>query len=461
MNYSPPKILVVDEDSAARLKIGDDLREHNYVIIEASTARDALKLIPEEKPDLITLDTDLPDMDGFALCRTLGDPQYAKLYHKHRSGHLPMIFITERDTIEERNKGFEIGAADFLTKPFYEGEVLKAVNKILRPNKRLVGLTAMVVDDSDMARRICSEILRREGLTVYECANGEDALAFMKDMHDKVDIMVTDLRMPNMEGDELCKRLRTELNLTELPIIFLTAISDHRLLLKMFKMGATDYITKPFVKEELIARLKVHLEHTQLTKNLRRTIRSLKKANDEIRTLSITDPLTGCYNRNYMDTQLNREIRTANRYRRSLSILMCDIDHFKGVNDRFGHPVGDEVLKAFVSRLLEGIRLDIDWVVRIGGEEFLIVLPETGLGGASVIAERLRRRVEASPITLPGRQLSITASFGGTGFTHRDSPRLATLANLLNSADKYLYDSKNGGRNKVTVGPPAETRPLG
>ena len=459
MKYTPPKILVVDENPQARQLIGDDLRTHSYSVLEAANAQEALELIPQEKPDLVTLDIDLPDMDGFTLCRTLSEPEYAQHYTSKPSGHLPVIIITDNDTLEVRNRGFEIGAADFLTKPFYEGEVLKAVNKIIRPNKRLIGLTALVVDDSNMARRICSQLLRREGLTVFECSDGVEAFSFMQEMHEKIDMVVTDLKMPNMEGDELCQKLRQELHLTDLPIIFLTAVSDHKLLIQMFAMGATDYIVKPFVKEELIARLKVHLERAQLTRNLKRIIGSLKRANDEIRTLSITDTLTGCYNRNYMETQLKREIRTAFRYRRNLSILMCDIDHFKSVNDRYGHTAGDEVLKAFTQRILEGIRLDIDWVVRFGGEEFLVVLPETNLEDATTIAERLRKRVAESPIDLPGASLSITASFGGTGFTHQQTDPPVTITNLLNTADKLLYESKNNGRNRVSIAPLASSHP--
>jgi len=452
MAYSPPKILIVDQRDDFRKMILRELQEHNYTVLEASTAEAALEMVTREVPDLITLETDLPDRDGFSLCKTLSEPEYAKYYAQSPTGHLPVIFITENDTLEERQKGFEVGAADFLAKPFYRGDVLKAVNNIVRPNKRLIGLTALVVDDSQMARRISAEPLRREGLTVFECTDGDDAFGFMEKMHLKIDIVITDLRMPKMGGDTLCLKLRRDLGLTDLPIIFLTAISDHKLLLEMFKVGATDYLVKPFVKEELIARLRVHLERAQLTKNLRRIIGSLKKANDEIRTLSITDALTGCYNRNYMDVQLKKEIRTAQRYKRSLSLLMCDIDHFKRVNDRYGHTVGDEVLKGFVACLMGCIRADIDWVVRFGGEEFLIVLPETGVDGAKEIGERLRRTVEETPIKTSGDALFITASFGGTGFGAGEPPSLITVRNLLVTADNFLYSSKNNGRNRVTIG---------
>ncbi|BCS98301.1 hypothetical protein DSLASN_39330 [Desulfoluna limicola] len=430
-----------------------ELQDHNYTVLEASTAEDALEMITREVPDLITLETVLPDGDGFSLCKTLTEPGYTKYYAQSPTGHLPVIFITEHDTLEERRKGFEIGAADFLAKPFYRGDVLKAVNNIVRPNKRLIGLTALVVDDSQMARRISAEPLRREGLTVFECSDGDEALCFMEKMHKKIDIVITDLKMPKMGGDTLCLKLRQDLGLTDLPIIFLTAISDHTLLLDMFKVGATDYLVKPFVKEELIARLRVHLERAQLTKNLRRIIGSLKKANDEIRTLSITDPLTGCYNRNYMGVQLKKEIRTAQRCKRSLSLLMCDIDHFKRVNDRYGHTVGDEVLKGFVECMGGCIRADIDWVVRFGGEEFLIVLPETGVDGVRDVGERLRRAVEETPLKTSGDALSITASFGGTGFGPGEPPNLITVRNLLVTADNLLYSSKNNGRNRVTIGP--------
>ena len=194
------------------------------------------------------------------------------------------------------------------------------------------------------------------------------------------------------------------------------------------------------------------MENTLLYKRLRTKQRSLEKANKEIKLLSRIDSLTGCYNRGYMNEVLPKEITRALRYKRPLALAMCDIDHFKKVNDTYGHLSGDTVLKEFVQSILELIRADSDWLARYGGEEFLLMLPETQLQNAFRLAERLRKHLARKVIQTEEDSISITASFGVTGFNASNPPTNVTPDALINMADKYLYEAKKQGRNKVISG---------
>ncbi|UCD82265.1 MAG: sensor domain-containing diguanylate cyclase [Desulfobacterales bacterium] len=195
------------------------------------------------------------------------------------------------------------------------------------------------------------------------------------------------------------------------------------------------------------------MENTLLYERLRKKHLSLEKANKEIKLLSRTDSLTGCYNRGYLNEVLPREITRALRYKRPLAVAMCDIDHFKNVNDRYGHQCGDEVLKKFVKSILELIRADTDWLARYGGEEFLLILPETSLTNAFGMAERLRKHLAQKIIKTEEDNISITASFGVTGFNASTPPGAITSEALISAVDKYLYEAKTRGRNRVISGP--------
>ena len=199
------------------------------------------------------------------------------------------------------------------------------------------------------------------------------------------------------------------------------------------------------------------MENTLLYERLRKKHLSLERANREIKLLSRRDSLTGCYNRGYLNELLPREVIRALRYKRPLAVAMCDIDHFKKVNDTYGHQVGDQVLKKMVQSITELIRNDTDWLARYGGEEFLLVLPETSLENGRGLAQRLRKHVAREVIESAGDKISITASFGVTGFDASDPAGVITPEALINKADQYLYEAKKRGRNQVVSGPFAES----
>jgi len=195
------------------------------------------------------------------------------------------------------------------------------------------------------------------------------------------------------------------------------------------------------------------MENTLLYERLRRKHLSLEKANKEIKLLSRTDSLTGCYNRGHLNELLPREINRAVRYKHPMALAICDIDHFKRVNDTYGHQCGDEVLKIFVQSITDLIRADTDWLARYGGEEFLLVLPETKLEHAYGLAERLRKHIAQKILETAEDKVSITASFGVTGFDASTAANNITAETLIKTADKYLYEAKKQGRNRVVNGP--------
>jgi two-component system cell cycle response regulator len=298
----------------------------------------------------------------------------------------------------------------------------------------------LLVDDEPTQRLIMARLLKRAGYEVDSAANGREALA-------KIDggdfqLMITDWEMPEMDGIALCSALRSGAGKAYIYTILLTARDAIEHVVTGLQAGADDYLTKPVVEPELIARLNTGKRIVTLE-------RSLRTANEENRRLSITDPLTGAYNRRYLMEQLPREIERAARYGRQLATIMCDVDHFKKINDTHGHQAGDEVLKRFVAHLQDGVRA-CDWVARYGGEEFVIVLPETNCANAATAAEHLRSQIAAAPYEIAGGAIPVTASFGVSGWKDL-VPAGATLDALMAKCDEGVYASKAAGRNRVTA----------
>lgn len=444
------RILVVDDSPTVRMQIREELEQGGYEVVEAKNGLEALILAASAAPpDLITLDIEMPKIDGFETCRKLRESQYSRFFSKSEDHRVPVIFITGNDNLEDRKKGFELGAVDFVTKPFHSGEILSVANNILNPPIKQKGIKALVADDNIVARKIASLCLSREGIDVFEAEDGKQAYEFISTSGDQLDIVITDLVMPKMDGMLLCRKIRKELGKLDIPIIVLTAMSDLSEILEVFRAGASDYLVKPFSKEELLARINVHIDRSRVNRELRETITLLKQANEKIEKLSVTDPLTGCFNRGYLNKQLDAEIKRAARYRKALSIILLDIDHFKKINDTHGHQAGDAVLIQLVKNLQQCIRTDSDWIARYGGEEFLIVLPETGASNADTVAEKLRKSIEDHSMDCDCGGIRITSSFGVAGFGPDVKTDAVSLENLLRVADENLYRAKNEGRNRV------------
>ena len=308
----------------------------------------------------------------------------------------------------------------------------------------------LIAEDNPVSRKLLEKTLVRAGYHVSSVENGKKAVEVLKQKF--FPIVLTDWMMPEMDGLELCRAIRENTRDGYVFIILLTAKDSKDDLITALEAGADDYLTKPLNYAELMARLKT-------AKRILELERSLKRANDEIKALSVADPLTGSYNRGYLNERMPVEIKRARRYGRPFSLCLCDIDHFKQVNDTHGHLAGDYVLKRFSQMIASCVRKDLDWVVRYGGEEFLIVLPETDVEGASVVAERIRTRLCSDGFVIGEQEISISASFGVTGFDASTPEERVSNEEIIRQADKYLYLAKQEGRNRVKACPLMEADP--
>lgn len=299
----------------------------------------------------------------------------------------------------------------------------------------------LLVEDDPVTRKLIARLLRRSGYEVEEAADG--AQAYQRIQEKFFPILITDWEMPEMDGPTLCRRVR-ELELEGyVYALLLTARDGKEHIIAGLEAGADDYLTKPLYEPELVARLKTGSRIVALEQNLR-------AANERNRKLSITDALTGAYNRRYFSEQLPAELERCRRYKHEASIVMGDIDFFKKINDGHGHAAGDEVLRHFVQLTKRSIRATSDWIARYGGEEFVIVMPETNHSGALQATEKVRAAVAAHPFATAAGNINVTASFGVATLGTEGADALLTVDQLIAEADARLYASKRAGRNRVT-----------
>lgn len=299
----------------------------------------------------------------------------------------------------------------------------------------------LLAEDDPVTRMLMTRFLKKAGYEVDAVADGTAALDRMSQRY--YPILVTDWEMPGMDGVALCKAVRNLQLDGYVYSLLLTARDAKEHIIAGLEAGADDYLIKPVHEPELIARLNagrriLALEH------------SLRAANQRNRILSITDALTGAYNRRYLMEQLPREVERCRRYAYPLSVVMCDIDHFKHINDERGHAVGDEVLQQFVARVQRSIRSHSDWIARYGGEEFLLVLPETDFESGRFVAEKMRALIKSKPFDVRGGESEVTVSFG-VAATGVGGPDLAlNVEGLIKAADQCLYQSKQMGRDRTS-----------
>lgn len=291
----------------------------------------------------------------------------------------------------------------------------------------------LLVDDSSHNLTLLERVLSNEDYIIRKAGTGEKALEIV--VQEKFDLILLDLELPDIPGFEVCRIIKEKLKLIDIPIIFLTMKTDKNTIMTAFDLGGVDFITKPFSYKEVIARCRVHI-------NLKKVKEELEEKNKKLNELILMDSLTGLYNHNYIYQRLEEEIEKSERYKKNLAVIMFDIDDFKKINDNYGHIKGDEILKKVAEYLKNSFRR-VDIVGRYGGEEFMIILPETDFEKACLSAERARKNIANRNFAL---DKNVTVSGGVAQFLHGENTLI-----LVDRADKGMYKAKNNGKNRVEI----------
>ncbi|MZR31102.1 PleD family two-component system response regulator [Sneathiella litorea] len=451
------RILVVD-DVIPNVKILEaKLSVEYYDVITAYNGADALKIALEQQPDLILLDVMMPQMDGFEVCQ--------RLKADNKTAHIPVVMVTALSEAADRIQGLESGADDFLTKPVDDMALFARVKSLLRLKMMMdefrlreetsseMGVISMsdrkeeaiqrarilVIDDNEYSVRMMKEIYAETYDITLE-PNMEEAQVLLRG--GDYDLAVISLDSSNYDPLRLCSKIRSLEETRQLPILTLVDESDKDKLIKGMEIGVNDYVMRPIDANELIVRTRTQILRKQYQDRLRHNFhRSME--------LAVTDSLTGLYNRRYMSNHLDAILQRAKLDYKPVCVMILDIDFFKRVNDTHGHHVGDEVIKEFSLRIGASVR-GIDLACRYGGEEFVVVMPDTNLSVASTVSERLRRQISEVPFSVSKGtlELNLTCSIGVTVSGESESSD-----SLLKRADKALYKAKRDGRNRVVVAP--------
>lgn len=306
------------------------------------------------------------------------------------------------------------------------------MNKI---NQELQGMKILIVDDVPANIDVLRSMLGKQGFNISVAPSGEIALKIVS--QSLPDLILLDVMMPGISGFDTCKELKNNQATQNIPIIFITAKTETKDIVDAFAIGAVDYIAKPFHAEEVFARVESQLRLQKLSQDKDRLIKQLDK-------VSRTDPLTGLSNRRSMEEKINDEKHRSDRSQKPFCLILSDIDLFKNINDTFGHNVGDEVLLTIANLMTAGVRKQ-DTICRWGGEEFLIILPDSDLQGGLLLAEKIRSKIATESIKYKQTSIPVTMSFGISMYQGGNMP----IESYIKEADDYLYQAKDAGRNCV------------
>jgi len=447
------RILIVDDVPANTRLLEAKLTAEYYQTATARDGFEALNVAAEWQPDLILLDVMMPGMDGFECCR--------RLKAQATTRHIPVVMVTALGQPSERLQGLEAGADDFLTKPV-ESETLMARVRSLVRLKRLLdeshargetaralglgtdpfaipsvaGTRALVIDDWDVSAGATMDALPKEGIVAVRARGGREAMAMIQD--EAFDLIVVSLTLAEEDSLRLVSAIRAGARSHETPLLLLAETEAREQVVRGFELGASDWLMLPVDENELRARARNQIRRKLYQDNLRSDLGSALE-------MALIDPLTGLYNQRYLRRHLAGLL--ASGQGRQLAVLMVDVDHFKKVNDQYGHATGDKALRLIADTLRANTRV-FDSLARYGGEEFVVVMPGADVDDASLAAERLRAAVQAAAFQSPsGDLVGLTVSVGvgcATGAS-------VTPEALLQAADTALYAAKAGGRNRVEL----------
>jgi len=452
------RVLVVDDVLPNVKLLEAKLASEYFDVVCATSGQEALDLIGTTHPDIVLLDVMMPGMDGFEVCRRIkGNPE---------TSHLPVIMVTALDHPRDRVTGLEAGADDFLTKPVHDVALMARVRSLVRlkmmtdelrlreaTGQNITGNDGLSLDlkseisdaniliVEDQPRSAEAMIKKLEDLGDADVAdNGSEAvdLAQSRDL----DLIIVSLALSNEDGLRVCSQLRSLENSRNIPILIVVDDNTSKELVRGFELGVNDYLVRPIDDNELMARARTQIRRKRYADRLRQAMHANFR-------MAMTDAVTGLYNRHFMASHLESLVETAVREKKPISLLMMDIDHFKRINDDFGHPAGDQVLKEFATRIARNIR-GIDLATRFGGEEFVVIMPDTDQDFACTVAERLRGEVAGEAFAMTGvdEPVNVTVSIG---IASLEGGGISTPQALLDRADQALYAAKNNGRNLVVT----------
>jgi two-component system cell cycle response regulator len=458
------RILVVDDIPANVRLLEAKLMAEYFEVLTASDGPSALEVAHAQAPDLILLDVMMPGMDGLEVAERLkADP---------KTRHIPIVMITALTDTADRVRGLEAGADDFLSKPVNDIALFARVRSLTRlkvmmdelrmrdaitgemdiageaPQDAEVdaskGQILMAESDDLLAGKLC-EYLTAAGHRVERVSSGAEALE--RGHQPGLDLVIVNLDLAGEDGLRLCSQFRSQDETRHVPILLVLDESELAQLAKGLELGVTDYLIRPIDQNELLARTRTQIRRRRYHDKLHLML-------DNSVSLAYTDALTGVYNRHYMNAHLDRKITEIDNTQQPVSVMIFDIDHFKRVNDTYGHASGDEVLRAVAQRVSGSIR-DFDLLARYGGEEFVVIMPSTPADISLMVAERLCRKIGSEAFEVSGSQaaLDITASIGVATTTDARE----TAGALLGRADAALYEAKNDGRNQVRSAAAPET----
>jgi diguanylate cyclase (GGDEF)-like protein len=407
-----------------------EAKERGKQLQIAADPADAWRVLEQTIPEAIALSIDGDREKSFQLLARL----------RERYGQIPVLVVAEEDSLENRARAARAGGAGYLARPFTPARVWSAIAALGRPATPTEA-RVLIVDDDPLSLAILKALFQERSI---EAIDLQDPGAFWQILTaTEPDLVLLDLQMPDFTGIELCRVTRQAPEYADLPIVFVSAHDDPATIAGVFAAGADDFISKPLVSGDIVTRVLGHLERSRLQQGLTYSHRQQWR---KWKRLAYLDPLTRVANRRAFDETLRAEWRDCLLSRRFLSLLLCDIDHFKDYNDRYGHPAGDVCLQKIAAALQDCLTSATDIVARYGGEEFAVILPNTSLGGALAVADRARQAIAdlAIPHDLAPDIQKVTISIGIAGFVpaENDSPD-----HLVETADQALYTAKNRGRN--------------
>ncbi len=451
------RILVVDDVPANVRLLEARLLAEYFEVLTAYSGPEAIEACENGKVDVVLLDVMMPDMDGFEVCRRLKkDPATA---------HIPVVMVTALDQTSDRIRGLEAGADDFLTKPVNDLQLMTRVKSLVRlksledelrlraSTTRNIGIeellsrrdstldgqaSVLIVDDRKAsADRMCKMLSGAADCDV----NADPQAAFFQAADNGYDCVIVSTGLVDYDPLRLCSQLRSFDRTRFTPIMLIAGEGEEERLHRALELGVNDYLVRPVDPHELTARLRTQVKRKRYNDHLRSSVTQTME-------MAVIDGLTGLHNRRYLDSHLQTLFDRATSRRRPLSMMITDIDRFKSINDTWGHDGGDAVLKEFAARLRRNVR-GIDLACRFGGEEFVVVMPDTDGAVAEKVAERIRGEIAQAPFRVGrnGDAIEVTVSVGVSSLQFpRDS-----IEDLLKRADRALYEAKAGGRNRVVA----------